>query len=292
MPLTHNGYVYLLCALIQLGVSQHQETAVGCNSVCRKTTSDGHNQFSRCTVDPFIAVGNSIPSQYRTINLPTWILNQVPPWSGHLRVPAGHLKLVFVTHCATWHRGGDVHLGRGCVGRKLHHCVRSMHCIVHMYVHKSRQTYRHYLSYRFNNTLHITILESGCYHKLSYKLEDCGGEPERACTLPKASINSVLCNRGNIKRKCFQVTTWLLICLYRDSSSLVMSASKVHASLRKWPHTKKVAANKGLPAQSAKAFIQGHHVTLAVGGGRNEFVSNRVGPQNSRMFHTSWKQIW
>ena len=65
-----------------------------------------------------------------------------------------------------------------------------------MYVLKIIQNYRHYLSYRFNNTLHITILESGCYHKLSYKLEDCGGEPERACTLPKASINSVPCNRG------------------------------------------------------------------------------------------------
>ena len=120
MPLTHNGYVYLLCALIiQSGVSQHQETAVGHNSVYRKSVSDGHNQFSCCTVDQLLVVNYSVLSQYRTINLPTWWWDQVPPcsWDGHCRIPAGHLKLVFVAYCATWHRGGDVHLhGHGLCG--------------------------------------------------------------------------------------------------------------------------------------------------------------------------------
>ena len=109
--------MYLLCALfIHSDASQHQETAVSHISVYRESVSDSHSQFSCCTVDPLFTVGGFIHGQYRTINLPTRCLYQVPPIN-HLRVPAGHLKLVFVACSTTYHGGGEVHLGRGCVGR-------------------------------------------------------------------------------------------------------------------------------------------------------------------------------
>ena len=66
-PLTHNVNMYLLCALIQLGVRQHQETAVSHISVFRESVSDSHNQFSCCIIDHLLLVGGSI----RTISLPT-----------------------------------------------------------------------------------------------------------------------------------------------------------------------------------------------------------------------------
>ena len=71
IPLTHNMNMYLLFALIQSSVSQHQETAVSHISVYRESVSDIHNQFSCCSVDPLFTVGDSIQGQYRAINLPT-----------------------------------------------------------------------------------------------------------------------------------------------------------------------------------------------------------------------------
>ena len=59
-PLTHNMNMYLLCALIQLVVSQYQETAVSHNSVYRESVSDSHSQFSCCIIDHLPAVGGSI----------------------------------------------------------------------------------------------------------------------------------------------------------------------------------------------------------------------------------------
>ena len=59
-PLTHNMNMYLLCALVQSGVSQHQEAAVSHISVYRESVSDSHSQFSCCTVDPLLLVGGSI----------------------------------------------------------------------------------------------------------------------------------------------------------------------------------------------------------------------------------------
>ena len=59
-PLTHNMNMYLLCALIQSGVRQHQETAVSQISVYRESVSDSHNDFSCCTVDPLLLVGGFI----------------------------------------------------------------------------------------------------------------------------------------------------------------------------------------------------------------------------------------
>ena len=70
-PLTHNMNMYLLCALIQSAISQHQETAVSHNSVYRESVSDSHNDFSCCTVDPLLLVCGSIQDYFRTINLPT-----------------------------------------------------------------------------------------------------------------------------------------------------------------------------------------------------------------------------
>ena len=107
----------LLWALIQPGVSQHQETAVSHMNVYRESVSDSHNQFSCCIIDPLFTVGGFIHGEYRNISLPTRWWDQVPPWSCHLRVPAGHLKLVFVACSTTRHGGGDVYLGRGCVRR-------------------------------------------------------------------------------------------------------------------------------------------------------------------------------
>ena len=69
--LTHNVNMYLLCALIQSGVKQHQETAVSRYSAYREGVSDRHNQFSCCIIDPLFAVGGSIHGQCRAISLPT-----------------------------------------------------------------------------------------------------------------------------------------------------------------------------------------------------------------------------
>ena len=117
--LTHNMNVYLLSTLIELVVSQLQETAISLNCVYRESVSDSHSQFSCCIVDHLLAVGSSIRSYYRSINPPARRWYQVPPWSCHLRVPAGHLKLVFVACSTTRHGGGDVHLGRGCRGKAV-----------------------------------------------------------------------------------------------------------------------------------------------------------------------------
>ena len=59
-PLTYNMNMYLLCALIQSGVRQYQETTVSHNSVFGESVSDSHNQFSCCTVDPLLLVGGFI----------------------------------------------------------------------------------------------------------------------------------------------------------------------------------------------------------------------------------------
>ena len=119
-PLTHNVNVHLLCAFIQSAVCQHQETAESHNHAYRESDSDSHSQFSGCAVEPLLVVGHFwfIQGQYRSIHLPPRRWYQVPPWSGPLRVPAGHLKLVVVACSTTRHGGGDVHLGRGCVGRE------------------------------------------------------------------------------------------------------------------------------------------------------------------------------
>ena len=117
IPLTHNMNMHLLWALVQSSVSWHQETAVSNNSVYRESVSDSHNQFSCCIIDSLFTVGGSIQGQHRAITYPTRWWDQVPPWSCHLRVPAGHLKLVVVACSTNRHGGGEVHLGRGCVGR-------------------------------------------------------------------------------------------------------------------------------------------------------------------------------
>ena len=115
MPLTHDMNVHLLWAIIQSAVCQHQETAESHNRIYRESAIDSHNHFSSCTVELLLLVGASIQGQYRSIILPPRRWYQVPSWNCHLRVPAGHLKLVFVARSTTRHGGGDVHLGRGCM---------------------------------------------------------------------------------------------------------------------------------------------------------------------------------